>query len=129
MSASTVTFTPSTSVLPDITQRLVTVYGTVTWTANPDTYSTGGNTLSFAGSCQWADNPPVEVKMWSAATSGPTNLYIYSYVPGTTSANGKAQIFTGAAAQTALTELSAGAVPSGVSGDTIACKVVFLRNG
>jgi hypothetical protein len=45
--------------------------------------------------------------------------FIYSYAPGTTLANGKIQVFTGAAAQAGLAELSNGNYPAGVLGDVI----------
>lgn len=127
MAASTITVA-LTNV--DNTQNLVHVFGTVAWSAGPDTYSTGGNTMSFAGFDKIKSNEVplmVRVKSAPAAGSGAANEFVYTFLPGTTMANGKLQIFTGAAAQTALTELSAGAVPSGVSGDTIVFEAWFKR--
>src|ERR1035441_9535222 len=90
------------------------------------TYVTGGFTLDLTqlftataggpgASLITAANPLI-VRIQSArpSSSPQTNQFEYSYAPGTTAANGLCQIFTGAAAQTALTELSAGALPAGV---------------
>ncbi len=51
--------------------------------------------------------------MWIESVSGSGFIYGYN------KANATVQIFTGAAAQSPLTELSAGALPSGVTGDII----------
>jgi hypothetical protein len=72
-------------------------------------------------------NPLTPVSLESSRTPGQANLYVYHYVPGTNATNGTVQIFTGAAAQTGLTELTAGAIPAGVSGDTISGKVTFPK--
>lgn len=108
----------------DTTQRNFTVRGTIAATGN---YTTGGDTLSLQSGDVPVNSAPIEVRIQSQATSGPTNLFEYHYVPGTTPANGKMQIFTGAAAQTALTELSSGALPAGVTGDTIGFAAVFNK--
>lgn len=54
------------------------------------------------------------------------NLFLYSYAPGTNLTNGTMQVFTGAAAQTALTELAAGNYPAGVTTDVIQGEVYFV---
>jgi|HubBroStandDraft_1064217.scaffolds.fasta_scaffold09152_6 hypothetical protein len=54
------------------------------------------------------------------------NLYEYNFAPGTTLQNGTMQVFTGAAAQTALTELAAGNYPAGVLNDTIVATCEFF---
>lgn len=72
-------------------------------------------------------NPLLPVELESSRTPGQANLYEYHYVPGTNATNGKIQIFTGAAAQTGLTELAAGALPAGVLTDTIAGRVTFPK--
>ena len=69
--------------------------------------------------------PPVRLE--SSQTPGATNLYVYHFVPGATPQTGSVQIFTGAAAQTALTELSNGALPAGVTSDTISGVVTFPK--
>jgi hypothetical protein len=50
---------------------------------------------------------------WEESVSGSGFIYQYNKTTATV------QIFTGAAAQAGLTELSAGALPTGVTGDTI----------
>lgn len=72
---------------------------------------------------------PVEVRIYSARPAGATgngNLFVYQYSPGTTLANGTMQVFTGAAAQTALTELSAGAYGANILNDTINAVATFV---
>lgn len=59
-----------------------------------------------------------------AANNG--NLFVYSYAPGTNLTNGTMQVFTGAAAQTASTELAAGNYPAGVTTDVIQGEVYFV---
>jgi hypothetical protein len=126
MAAATTTLTV-TSTTED--QKTLTVFGTLTWSASPATYTAGGNVMSFLGFDDIKSGSlPLWVDVVSAKTAGGLNLYIYSYSPGTTQGNGTLQIFTGAAAQTALTELTNGAaIPSGVSGDTIIFKAIFPR--
>lgn len=99
-------------------------------------YATGGDTLDLTALFGTAGLPgysyptaslPEKVEILSAnPTATPqTNTFVYQYVPGTTLANGKFQVFTGAAAQTGLTELSAGAYPAGVTGDTIEAELTI----
>lgn len=114
----------------DNTQKYEIVHFTVAVNANPATYTTGGNVCSFSGFDQIkATSPATRILCWSqpAAASPNTSEFVYSILPGTTLANGVFQVFTGAAAQSALTELSAGAVPAGVSGDTIVGVAWFKR--
>jgi hypothetical protein len=70
---------------------------------------------------------PEKVEMQSVLpTASPqTGLFEYQYVPGTTLANGKIQVFTGAAAQSALTELANGNYPAGVLADQIEGELVL----
>lgn len=106
------------------------VYGTVAIGASPLTYTAKGLVMSFASQDQIkATSAPLAVFVFSAAPAGAgaANLYVYNFNPGTTQANGYLQIFTGAAAQTALTELSNGSIPAGVSGDTITFFAIFNR--
>ena len=127
MAASTITVTISST---DWTGKNLIIFGTVAWSASPDTYTTGGNTMSFANFDEVKSGSLpnfVEVFSQPTAASHAANSYVYQFLPGTTIANGVLQIFTGAAAQTALTELSAGAVPAGVSGDTIKFRASFPR--
>jgi hypothetical protein len=66
-------------------------------------------------------NPPqpFSVKFWSELASG----YVYQYSRTT----GVLYVLTGAAAQSALTALSAGAYPSGVLGDVIRYEATFQK--
>lgn len=94
--------------------------GTIAWSPSTDTYTSGGNACSFALPGAKTQRTPWRVDVWGA--SG----YVYKYVFGSDNTNGKLQIFTGAAAQSPLTELSAGAIPAGVSGDTIYFEMVTV---
>jgi hypothetical protein len=70
---------------------------------------------------------PAYIRFWSGQTAvaAQTGLYVYNFAPGTTLANGKLQLFTGAAAQSALTEFTAGVFPAGVLADVIYFEVAF----
>jgi hypothetical protein len=105
--------------------------------ANP--YVAGGDTLdltqlvNLAGGAPGATLPtfelPAKVVIMSARPSGATGfagLYEYQYAPGTTLKNGTMQIFTGAAAQSPLTELTAGNYPANVLNDTIIGEAYFV---
>jgi hypothetical protein len=116
------------------TPKLLRVRGIITPSGN---YAAGGDTLdlttifALAAGAPGASLPtaalPVEVRIWSAcpAATPQTHQYQYGFAPGTTLKNGTMQVFTGAAAQTALTELSAGAYPAGVTGDVILFEACF----
>lgn len=58
--------------------------------------------------------------------TGFAGLFLYQFAPGTTMANGTMQVFTGAAAQSPLTELSAGNYPANVLNDTIQGEAYFV---
>lgn len=115
----------------DTTERSIILRGTVTVGASPLQYVAAGilADLTVLGDALKSSKLPTSVKMWSMpSTASPeTNLYIYLFCLGTAQNNGKMQIYTGAAAQTALTELSAGNIPAGVSGDVIQFEAVFPR--
>jgi hypothetical protein len=108
----------------DNTQRRQILMGTLAISASPGTYPTGGFSLTnvFALEANKTSNynTPMYLTVYSVSGSG----YVYAY----NRANNKLQIFTGAAAQSPLAELSAGATPAGVSGDTIEFFVEFARN-
>lgn len=111
MADSVVTVTvQKTGLFPN---RGYEVKGTLAVGAAPGTYPTGGYTVSFADSNIKASRVPKEVTIHGRAG------YVYTFIPGTTNADGKVMVLTGAAAQSPLTELAAGATPAGVSGDTI----------
>ena len=105
--------------------------------ANP--YVPGGDTLDLTQIYALASTAPgwnlptidlplrvviVSQRPKGAANNG--NLYLYEFAPGTTLQNGAMQVFTGAAAQTAPTELSAGNYPAGVTTDTIQAEAWFF---
>jgi len=91
-----------------------TVYGTLAIGASPGTYTAGGILLNFNQSQIKATRIPIFVTI--QGQSG----YEYAYVNGTNASNGKLKILT-----TAATEVTAGAMPAGVSGDTIQFKAEF----
>lgn len=117
MALSAVTTTISKTFMHD---ALFNVLGTIAIGASPGTYPTGGFTLALNDPLIKSSRLPIWVDIKGV------NGFVYVYVPGTTTANGKLKILTGAAAQSALTELSAGATPAGVSGDTIQIWARFL---
>lgn len=99
-------------------------------------YATGGDTCDLTALFGSTGLPgysfptsslPEKVEFSSnrPTSSAQTNLFVYNYVPGTTLANGKFQVFTGAAAQTALTEFSAGVYPAGVLADVIEGELII----
>ena len=108
----------------DNTQRRQIVTGTLAIQASPGVYATGGLSLSNVFNIETIkssdNNSPAYLRFESVSGSG----YIY----GWNKANNKIQIFTGAAAQSPLTELSAGAMPAGVSGDVILFRGEWPRN-
>ena len=83
---------PGVLNLPDVTERYVTYYGGFTVSAAADTYETGGITTSFAGIVPH-NAPPVWVNVMSRGPSSGTLANVYSFVPGTTIANGKTLVF------------------------------------
>src|ERR1017187_502498 len=105
----------------DNTMRNSIAIGKLVIGASPLQYVTGGIACDLSQLGIAAGGVPVSVDVNSARAAGASaaNTYLYNYLPGTTQANGVLQINTGAAAQTAPTELSAGNIPAGVSGDTI----------
>ncbi len=109
----------------------VIIHGTASFGASPLTYSAGGMAISWTvGSNKFSSKgdgtnagTPYAAEFVS---QGPvsTNNYVYVWNRATE----KLQIFTGAAAQTGLTELTDGAaIPAGVSGDHIAWRAWFKR--
>jgi hypothetical protein len=124
MALSTLVFTPYGHPNGfDNTQRRQIVRGTIAISASPGTYPTGG--FSLAGiivneGIKSTDAVPAALYFTSVSGSG------YTYVWNR--ANNKLQIFTGSAAQSPATELSAAATPAGVSGDVIELEAQFPRN-
>ena len=113
----------------DVTERFIEYYGTVAIDAGPDTYPTGGITLSLTGAGVMANDVPHDVRIWTDPPIG----WLFGYDSGTTIANGKVLIYgfdgdnTGAI--TPLDEIANGtAIPAAVSGATI--KISFkIRKG
>lgn len=109
------TLTPTVTNQPDFTARNFVLVGQITVVAG--TYTTAGLAFSFAsllGTQLTVAATPILVQIQSnmkttAAGGTPnTNQPIYSYAPGADATLGKIQVWTGAAAQTNLTELSNG---------------------
>lgn len=121
MAASAVTKTIS-QISSD--QRNLNVRGTIAIAAGD--YATPGLTLDLSsGDLPVSADPPLDVRIYSKNAA--TGLYVYRYTPGSNNTNGKVQIFTGAAAQSPLTELADGATPADVVADTIAFTAVFQK--
>ncbi len=103
---------------------------------NSNPYTAGGDTLDLTQLFGLLSGAPgnnlptfeavVKAEINSFAPVGATHLYEYNYVPGTSLANGTLQVFTGAAAQTALTELSNGNYPAAVLADVIQGEFMFV---
>lgn len=107
--------------------------------ANANPYVAGGDTLDLTQLVSLTAGAPgltlptfeavVKVEINSsrlANATGFANLFVYQYSPGTTLSNGTMQIFTGAAAQTGLTELTAGNYPTNVLNDVIQAEALFV---
>jgi hypothetical protein len=116
-------------------QKTITIFFTLVMAG---VYAAGGMTLDLTqlfaaaagapgSSLPTGALPLTPLVLESSRAPGQANLYKYHFVPGTTLSNGTVQIFTGAAAQTALTELSNGALPAGVTADTISGRVTFPK--
>lgn len=114
----------------DITQGNIRYFGTIVPTGN---YVAGGDQLDLGAGAAYppgeagpmSTSAPFKVRIFSKAA--PNSGYDYEYVPGSTASNGKMQVLTGSAAQSPSTELTAGAYPGGVTGDTIAFEAEFRR--
>ncbi len=120
MATATATATVDLTRRPDVSQRYFGVFFTLAVTANPDTYATGGLTLSFAVKNNPANRPPVLCWVWS---EDPANGYIFGYQTGTTIANGKLFIMASLTVVTGTgpvcVQMTNGtAIPAAISGDT-----------
>jgi hypothetical protein len=112
----------------DESMRLSAVFFKVVASNN---YAAGGDTLDLTALADFikSSGPPVVVELFSQKAGG-TSGFMYAYSPAAVNPaqnNGKMQVFTGAAAQAALTELANGAYPAGVTGDTIIGIAYFPR--
>lgn len=140
MAAASFTYAMQTSSVTGIPmlsedQKTLTLFFTL---VAAGVYAAGGIPIDFTqlfallnnapgASLPTGANPLTPVSLESSRAPGQANLYVYHFVPGSTPSNGFVQIFTGAAAQTGLTELSAGALPAGVTADTISGRVTFPK--
>jgi len=131
--------TATLTVLPfpsgiENSQRRVHVLGNVAVTVSPATYAAGGigapTTLNWTGMLESSTNQAVLLNtnkttpLMAYFTSAGGSGYVYSW----NQANNKLQIFTGATAQSPLTELTnAAAIPAAVSSDVIVFEAEFLR--
>lgn len=93
------------------------VTGTATLSGN---YTQGGDTASLAGLGIKSSQIPFTMDFQSGAGTAAQALNTYTWVPGTTQANGKIRCFIGAVA-----ELAAGAYPAAATGDTITWQANF----
>lgn len=121
MADASAVFTPNADYM-DVTERFIEYYGTVAIDAAPDTYPTGGLTLSLTGANIMTNDVPHDVRIWTDPPIG----WLFGFDSGTTIANGKILVFgfdgdnTGAI--TPLDEIANGtAIPAAVSGATIKC--------
>ena len=128
MATATATFTRDKSKL-DVSERYVTIIGTVAIQAAAATYATGGLTLDLSGGVL-SNDLPADVRIHDDPGTG----WIYTYSTGSTIKNGKVMIFglTPTDATGGVVPLSeftnSAAIPAAVSGATI--KISFrLRKG
>lgn len=132
MAVATLKFVPSNKVvLGDVTQDLVTYFGTITFSAAADTYATGGiaplTGFALKNLGPYGDRAPLEVRVYSQAGQG--WKYIWN------SATGKLMIFSGGAsganttADIELTNATAlnGTTPT-VSTDVVAFTAAFPQS-
>jgi hypothetical protein len=117
----------------DNTQKSLIVRGTIKVDAGPKAYAAGGLVcdLTPLASVVPVGQAPLYLFAWSqpTAASPNTTMYGYSFLPGTTLANGKFQIWEQSGVDdTPLDEFDdTVAIPAGVSGDTIQFEAVFAR--
>lgn len=121
----------------DTSQRRTTISGQAAIQASPATYTTGGLGTATTGALNWqalVDQLTGAAVIVETTASQPIMVYFTSvggsgYIYGWNKSTNKFQIFTGAAAQAALTELTNGAaIPAGVSGDVIEFDADFAKS-
>lgn len=111
----------------DRSTNALRVYGKIVASGS---YVAGGDTLSLAGQSQIVSSTvPFFVSVQSQASAGASG-FEYRFVPGTTLANGKLQVFgqqptSATGGVIAMSEVAAGAYPAGVTGDVILAEAVF----
>jgi len=97
--------------------KKVWVQGTITLSGS---YTQGGDTLTLAGLGIKSSQIPFSFDIQSGAGTAAQALNTYTWVAGTTQANGKIRCFIGAVA-----ELAAGAYPAAATGDLITAQFIF----
>lgn len=121
----------------DTSVRRTSISGQAVVSASPGTYATGGLGTLVAGALNWqslTDQTTGNAVIVETTASQPIMVYFTSvggsgFVYGWNKATNKFQIFTGAAAQSGLTELTSGAtIPAGVSGDVIEFDADFAKS-
>lgn len=114
MALGTVAFTQANENDFSHEPRTVTIYGTLTITSD---YAAGGLICNLSTQ-KWVRTKTLPINVVISNSNG----HILNWVPGTTLANGKVQIFT-----TAATELSDGAVPAAIRGDAAIFCAITIR--
>lgn len=130
MAASAVTGTV-TDV--DFTGNAVIITGFLAVAAGD--YAAGGLVVDITAFSYGAGKsvPPMGLPLFVHLESQPlvasatAAMFVYGWLRGTTLKNGQMQIFTGAAAQSGLAELSNGASPAGVVADHIRFQIYAKR--
>ena len=103
--------------------KMYHVYGTMTFSAAADTYTSGGIPVSLALPRVKASRPPVKIEVNSRTGSG----YNYVFVPGTTIANGLLKIQVGGAAVSSpAADIAAAAIGAPVFNDVVEFEALFL---
>lgn len=102
-----------TKVRDVVAGSIYSFYGIATFGVG-EVYNTGGNTLNLAGLAKATRKPIV---VFTTDYSG----FNYQYQPGTNANNGTLRIYVAAAGGPGnpASEIAAGAVPAGVSSDSI----------
>jgi hypothetical protein len=99
--------------------------GNLAISASPATYVTGGIPCNLLLPLLKAQRTPLIVTVSGIGGGGGGTLFIYVYVPGVDASTGLLKIFEQSAATSGLTEISSGAIPADVSGDTITFYAIF----
>lgn len=106
---------------PDSTKAGGNYIGTLTFSGS---YVTGGDALSFSVQGVLGYAAPLQVEVYEQPTTSQTGTgYAFVYAKGTTTANGKLQIFS-----TASTQFSAGAYGTTFATTTVKCRIWLPLN-
>lgn len=120
----------------DTSNRRMSISGQAVVQASAATYATGGLGTASTGALNWltlVDQLTGAAVTLETTATQPIMVYFTSvggsgFVYGWNKSTNKFQIFTGAAAQSGLTELTNGAaIPAGVSGDVIEFDADFAK--